>query len=69
LEASGDAYAARAGIVDLHLNGIATYDISSRWSVGASVYVACLHGDAVGSSVTQSPSQTTALAWLVYKIL
>jgi len=62
------AYEARAGILDLHLNGVVTYEISSRWSVGASAYAARLRGDAAGSPVTLRRDQTTALAWLVYKI-
>jgi len=62
------AYQARAGILDVHLNGLVTYEISSRWSVGASAYAARLRGDAAGSPVTLRRDQTTALAWLVYKI-
>jgi MipA family protein len=61
-------YAARAGILDLHLNAVATLEISSRWSVGASAYAARLHADAGNSPVTLRRAQTTAMAWIVYKI-
>jgi MipA family protein len=61
-------YVARAGIDDFHLNAVVTYAISSRWSIGASGYIARLHGDADHSPVTESHEQITALAWLVYKI-
>ena len=62
-------YATKAGVVDLHWNGIAVYQISSRWSIGASVYAARLHGDAENSPITLRPSQITALGWIVYKII
>jgi outer membrane scaffolding protein for murein synthesis (MipA/OmpV family) len=61
-------YSARAGIVDRHLNGIATYDISSRWSLGASASVTHFGRDALHSPVTQQSSQTTMVAWLTYKL-
>jgi outer membrane protein len=61
-------YAARAGVVDLHFNAIASYEISSRWSVGATAYVARLNGDADESPVTLRRSQTTALAFIAYKL-
>lgn len=62
------AYVARAGIDDLHLNLLVTYAISTRWSVGASAYEARLRGDADSSPVTLRRQQTTALAWLTYKV-
>lgn len=62
------AYASRAGVVDVHWNGFETYEISSRWSIGASEYAARLHGSAAGSPVTASRSQTTVLAWIAYKL-
>jgi MipA family protein len=61
-------YTASAGVDDLHLNAVATYEISSRWSLGASAYEARLHGDADNSSVTSKHEQTTVLAWVAYKI-
>jgi len=61
-------YVARAGLVDFHWNGLETYELSSRWSVGASEYAARLHGTAVDSPVTQRRAQTTVLAWLAYKV-
>ena len=48
-------YATKAGVADLHLNGIAVYEISSRWSIGASVYAARLHGDAEKQSHHAAP--------------
>jgi outer membrane protein len=65
---SFEPYAARAGTVDGHLNGIATYDLSARWSLGASAVAARLSRDARHSPVTQQPSQVTMVAWLTYKI-
>jgi MipA family protein len=62
------SYTAGAGVDDLHLNAIVTYAISSRWGIGASAYEARLHGTADGSPVTTRREQTTALAWLVYKV-
>jgi MipA family protein len=62
-------YSTKASIADLHLNGIATYEISSRWSIGTSVYAARLRGDAENSPITLRHSQITALGWIVYKII
>jgi MipA family protein len=64
-----NVYSTKAGVVDLHLNGIATYEISSRWSLGASAYAARLRGDAENSPITLRHSQITALAFIAYKIL
>jgi outer membrane scaffolding protein for murein synthesis (MipA/OmpV family) len=61
-------YTAQAGVVDVHWNGLATYEISSRWSIGASDYLGRLHGDARHSPVTLRRAQQTAFAWLAYKI-
>jgi MipA family protein len=55
-------YQARAGVLDVHLNGVVTCEISSRWSLGASAYAARLRGDAAGSPVTLRRDQTTTRA-------
>jgi len=60
-------YTARPGIMDLHWNGLGTYDLSSRWSLGFAEYFAHLHGTAVDSPVTLRRRQATAFAWLAYK--
>jgi outer membrane scaffolding protein for murein synthesis (MipA/OmpV family) len=60
------AYDARAGIVDLHINALANYTISKRWSLGTTTYWARLHGDADGSPITQRRSQLTVIAFLAY---
>jgi outer membrane scaffolding protein for murein synthesis (MipA/OmpV family) len=60
------AYDAHAGIVDLHINGLANYTISKRWSLGTTTYWARLHGDADGSPITQRRSQLTVIAFVAY---
>jgi outer membrane protein len=61
-------HAAPAGVIDLHWNGFETYDISSRWSVGASQSAARLRGSAGDSPVTSRREQIVAFAWLAYKL-
>jgi outer membrane protein len=61
-------YEARAGAVDFHWNGLATYDVSSRWSLGVSEYAARLHGSAVDSPVTSRRAQSVFFAWAAYKL-
>jgi outer membrane scaffolding protein for murein synthesis (MipA/OmpV family) len=62
------AYNAHAGIADLHLNGVISYAVSSRWSIGASTYAARLRGDANDSPVTSRRTQIMAIGWLTYKV-
>ena len=61
-------YASRAGVVDFHWNGLETFEISSRWSVGASQYMARLHGTAGESPVTAGRTQNSILAWIAYRV-
>jgi MipA family protein len=61
-------YAARAGVLDLHLNLLATYEISSRWSLGASAYIGRLADEADESPVTLQRGQRTAVAYVAYKV-
>lgn len=61
-------YHAKAGVVDWHVNALATYEISSRWSLGASAYAARLNDDPDRSPVTLRRGQTTALAFVAYKV-
>jgi MipA family protein len=61
-------HAAPAGLVDLHWNGFETYDISSRWSVGASQTAAHLRGAAGDSPVTSKREQIVVFTWLAYRL-
>jgi hypothetical protein len=49
-------------------SGGANYHSMAAVIAGASAYEARLHGSADGSPVTTRHEQTTALAWLVYKV-
>jgi outer membrane protein len=61
-------HVAPAGVIDMHWNGFETYDISSRWSVGASQLAVRLRGSAGDSPVTSRREQLVAFAWLAYKL-
>jgi outer membrane protein len=46
---------------------VAGYELSSRWAVGLDVTLAHLHEDAADSPFTESRSQTTWLASVLYR--
>jgi MipA family protein len=60
---------AGSGISDIYLEAVAGYDISSRWSVTVDAIAAHLHGDAADSPLTETNSQVSVLASIIYKIL
>lgn len=60
---------AASGISDIYLEAVAGYDISSRWSVTVDAIAARLQGDAADSPITETRSQVSVLASIVYKIL
>lgn len=61
------AFAARAGVVDAHLNGLAEWQLFSHYRIGASAYLAHLKGDAADSPVTERRGQATVVGWIAYK--
>ena len=61
------AFSTRAGVVDVHLNGLAEWTVLSHYRIGASAYWAHLKGDASASPITQRRSQATLVGWIAYK--
>lgn len=61
------AFASRAGVVDVHLNGLAEWVIFSHYRIGASVYLAHLKGDAASSPITERRGQSTLVGWIAYR--
>ena len=59
---------AGSGISDIYLEAVAGYDISSRWSVAVDGIAAHLHADAADSPFTETTSQISVFASLIYKI-
>ena len=62
-------YDAASGISDIYLEAVAGYDISSRWSVTVDAIAARLQHDAADSPITETRSQVSVLASVIYKIL
>jgi MipA family protein len=60
-------FTAHQGISDVHGELVAGYELSSRWALGLDVTVARLEGDAADSPFTETRTQTTWLASVLYK--
>jgi len=61
-------YFARAGVSDAHLNGLAQWQISSRYQIGLLACAAHLRGSALQSPVSVQHEQTTLTGWIAYRI-
>jgi outer membrane scaffolding protein for murein synthesis (MipA/OmpV family) len=60
-------FASRAGVVDVHLNGLAEWVIFSHYRIGASAYLADLKGAAASSPITERRGQSTLVGWIAYR--
>lgn len=60
-------FAAHAGIVDAHLNGLAEWVIHSKYRLGAQAFFGHLRGDAAASPITIQHEQTTLVGWIAYR--
>lgn len=61
------AFAAHAGIVDVHLNGLAEWVIHSKYRLGAQAFFGHLRGAAGESPITVQHEQTTLVGWIAYR--
>lgn len=61
------AFAARAGVADAHINGLAEWQLFTHYRIGASAYLAHLKGDAASSPITERRGQSTIVGWVAYR--
>ena len=61
------AFAARAGVADTHINGLAEWQLFSHYRIGTSAYFAHLKADAAASPITVRRSQPTIVGWIAYR--
>jgi len=57
----------RAGIADVHWNGLAEWQLLSKYRLGATATVANLNGDAASSPIAVRRRQTTVTGWIAYR--
>jgi outer membrane scaffolding protein for murein synthesis (MipA/OmpV family) len=60
-------FASRAGIADVHVNGLAEWVIHSKYRIGAQTWLGYLRGDALASPVVMRHEQTTVVGWIAYR--
>jgi len=60
-------FASRAGIADVHVNGLAEWVIHSKYRIGAQAWRGYLRGDALASPVVMRHEQTTVVGWIAYR--
>jgi outer membrane protein len=61
------AFATRAGIADAHWNGLAEWQLWSKYRLGAEATFAHLKGDAADSPISMRHQQTTVTGWIAYR--
>jgi outer membrane protein len=61
------AFASRAGITDVHINGLAEWQIHAKYRLGASIYLTHLQGDAGASPITVQHEQKIIIGWIAYR--
>jgi outer membrane protein len=60
-------YLGRAGIADVHINGLAEWVIHSKYRLGAQAWFGYLRGDAAASPLVVRHEQTTVVGWIAYR--
>ena len=60
-------YMGRAGMTDVHINGLAEWVIHSKYRLGAQTWFGYLRGDAAASPLVVRHEQTTVVGWIAYR--
>ena len=66
-EGTFPVFVTRAGVADVHLNGLAEWVIHSKYRIGAQAWLWHLRGDAAASPLAVQHAQTTVVGWLAYR--
>ncbi len=60
-------YMGRAGIADVHINGLAEWVIHTKYRLGAQTWFGHLRGDAAASPLVMRHEQPTVVGWIAYR--
>jgi outer membrane protein len=66
-DSSLPVFASRAGVPDLHVNGLTEWVIHSKYRIGAQAWLWHLRGAAASSPLAAQRVQTTVIGWIAYR--